>query len=214
MENKASKKIKILMGVILLLFLIPSGIDFAKGFSQGWSSSEREYRISDEHGIDYQSFFVELEPTRENQRIDEIGNGHQFLSFEEHGQLILAEKMSSVWWVITLRVFLSLTITILLVWFVVLLFRFAAKLSRRRVLAEENIHSLRRIAYVLGAFSICGYLMMSIEIFWLRSHVVLDGYRIAFPEFPSSLIVALIILVMTEILKLGHKLQQEQELTI
>jgi len=214
MENKPSKKIKILMGVILLLFLVPSGFDLARGFSEGWRSVDRETELHGDHSKEFRSFFVHLEPVQSRDHIRSAGDGHVFLPFEETGQLIVDAGIKTPFWVLTLRVVFSLGMVVLLVWFVVLLFRFAGTLSRRRIMAEENIRSLRKIAYMLGAFSLSGYLMQSVEILWLRSHISLEGYRIVWEMPPASLIVALIILVMTEILKLGYKLQQEQDLTI
>ena len=214
MENKSSKKIKILMVVILLLFLIPSGIDFVDGFSEGWKFTEREEELTGQDDDHYQSFFVRLEPTGRDYPAKEVGYEHRFVSFRESGQLVMAERMNSVWWVMALRVLLALTILVSLVAFIVMLFRFAAKITRRQIMAGENIRSLRRIAYTLGALSLAGYLMEVVEILWLRSHISLDGYKVVMAMPPAALIVSLILLVMTEILKIGNKLQQEQELTI
>ena len=214
MENKASKKIKWLVVVILLLFLIPSGIDFVDGFGEGWNARDREEELTGLGDGHHQSFFVKIEPTSTDQRFRPVGENLEFLTFHETGQLVITEKISEVWWVMVLRMLLALTVIISLVVFIVLLFRFAAKITKRRILAEENIRSMRRIAYTLGILSLSGYLMEVIETLWVRCHVSLEGYKIVMALPPASLIVALIILVMTEILKLGHKLQQEQDLTI
>ena len=214
MENKASKKIKWLMVVILLLFLIPSAIDFVDGFSEGWQSFEKGREEGSSGELDYQHFYVRIEPTGITETAQEVGNGHRFIPSRETGELLLAEPIPSAWWVKTLGIFLALAGLVTLVWFVVELIRFATKIPRRRIMAEDNIHSLRRIAYSLGIFSLCMYLTEGIEILWLRGQVSLEGYEFSIILPPASLIVSLIILVMTEILKLGHGLEQEQELTI
>ena len=214
MENKASKKIKLLTFVILLLVVVPSGIDFAKGFYQGMKSYAQEAELTNENAMDYHSFFVQLEQKGEKAKLEEVGNGHLFQPVRESGALVVAEKSGSAWWILILNALLAQTGIIALGFFVVLLFRFAAKLSKRRLMAEENIRALQQMAYALGIFSLSAYLMESLGVFWLRSHIVLDGYKIILDTPPASLIVALIILVMTEMLKLGHKLQQEQDLTI
>jgi len=217
MENKASKKIKWLMMIILLLFLIPSGIDLVDGFSEGWNSFEEGMEegmaTAQEGNHGKHLFFVKVEPLTD-QAPKQIGDGSQFISLSESGKLRMTENMNSFWWVRIVEVLLAFTVLIALVCFIVMLFRFAARIPRQRIMAEQNIGSLRRIAYALGIVSLGGYLMEVIETLWLCSHVSLTGYKIVMPMPPAALIVALIILVMTEILKLGHKLQQEQDLTI
>lgn len=215
MENKASKKIKWLIVVILLLFLIPSGVDFVDGFFEGWTAAERGMALAEDGGNGhFQSFYVRIEPTGDDYLVKSIGDGYKFVTFRETGELVMTKKVSSVWWVMVLRVLLSFTVVIALIVFIVQLFRFSTKITKRRVMAEENIGSLRRLANTLLIFSFGGYLIQMIETIWVCSHVSLEGYKIVMPMPPAALIVALIILVMTEILKLGHKLQQEQDLTI
>jgi len=213
MENKISKKIKILLVAILLLFLIPLGFDFVKSFPLGFTAPSREKRLTDESGVDHHVFFVDIEPTN-NKAMQQIGDDSKFICYEKEGELFIAGKNSSVWWILALKSFVMLALIIALVWFFIVLFRFFSKFSIRGVLAEDNIYDLNLMAYLLGFFSLGFYMVQIMETLWLRSHIVLDGYKIVFPFPPSSLIVAMIILVMAEILKFGYKLQQEQELTI
>jgi hypothetical protein len=101
-------------------------------------------------------------------------------------------------------------IVVFLVW----LIRFTFGFSRRRVMAHKNIVALRRISLSLGVTGLSMYAWHVIDFFWLRAHVVIEGYRISLESPPSAMIVALILWAMTEILNLAGKLQNEQDLTI
>ena len=214
MKNNSSKKIKILVIAIIFLLLIPSVIPFVKGVCIGYTSLDREIELSNEFGLDFKVFFVDIEPINDNIAAKSVGNNHRFIGYQDEGELFVAGKRSSVLWVLILRGLISFPMLILFICFFIALFRFAFKLSGHRIISEENIIRLNRIAYFLGAYSLAMYLIQISEVLWLRTHITLDGYRVVFPILPTELIVSLIILVMTEILKLGYQLQQEQELTI
>ena len=214
MKNNSSKKVKLLVIAIILLLLIPSVIPFVKGVCIGYTSWDREIELSKEFGGNFKVFFVDIEPTKDNVAAKSVGNNHRFIGYQNEGELFVAGKQSSAWWILVLRAFIALPMMILFICFFIALFRFAFKLSSQRIISEENIIRLNRIAYFLGAFSLAMYLIQISEVLWLRFHITLNGYRVVLPSLPTELIVALIILIMTEILKLGYQLQQEQELTI
>lgn len=216
MEKKTLRRIKLLTGIILLIFFIPSGTEFIRGFSAGWQSVDKEIELTGEKGDHHlRSFIVELRPVSGREVSRELEEDCFFIPYDESGQLIIPqEQAGSAWWVAILSTLASLVGVILLIWFVVLLFRFFAKLGKRRIMGEENIDSIQLMAYVLGAFSLTHYLMRVIEAIWLNSHLDLEGYRVVLQTPPSSLIIALLLLVAAEILKLGNQLQEEQDLTI
>lgn len=219
MKNKASKKIKWLTIVILLLFLIPMGMDFVKGFQAGWRSIswQEEMAVSDEgaHSLkSMQSYFVSLESTDNRETARLLNDGVMFSPYEESGYLLSPESEDKPLGLYLVELLLSLTAIVMLIWFVILLFRFALGLSHQQIMTTKNIRRLRKLAIVLGAFSLSQYLVHVIEVLYLRSHLALEGYSIALKSPPGYLVVALIILVVAEILTIGHNLQQEQELTI
>lgn len=216
MENRVSKRIKRLLLAILLLFLIPSVIDFVSGFSSGLNEFKRGMKAGQSvfHAEREKHFFVKIEPVDADSAFRLFDNGTKFTPLNTTGELAVPRPEAGSGWVEASVMLLSLAVSVALIIFLVQLIRFAIVFPRRRIMARDNIDSLRLIAGSLGALGLAAYGVNVIQFFWLRGHVVLEGYSVRLDTPPSSLIVALILLAMTEILKLVGKLQNEQDLTI
>lgn len=215
MENKTSKKIKFLLLAILLLFLVPSAGDFADGFSAGWNSAregaESGLRVGDlERRL---HFFTRIEPTAPGTALRSFADGTVFTASYASGGLSVPAS-TGAGWIEVVMAMLSIVMVSAGVIFLVQLIRFAVRFPRRRLMAHQNIASLRWIAGSLGVLGLAEYGMEVVQFVGLRRHVALPGYDIALDTPSPVLIIALILLATAEILKLAGRLQDEQDLTI
>ncbi len=224
MENNVSKRIKLLIGAVLVLFLTMAVMDFVSGFSNGLEEFRRGYEagqseargmLGSPDSLWGSHHFVKLEPVDMDAAVLRFAGGEEFTSFDSVGELVVPMHAKDGRFLPKLLLILfSLVVLAATVTFIIHFIGFALHFPRRRVMDVENIISLRRIAASLGAIGLSEYVLSMSEYLWLRSHVSLEGYIVSMPLPPVSLIVALILWAMTEILNLAGKLQNEQELTI
>ncbi len=214
MENKTSKRIKLLIGAVLVLFLAMLVVDFVPagiaGFKEGWEAGEAEANGEPGGGSRY---FVKIEALDPDEAVHRFDGGEELAMVAARGELLLSGVRVPVW-IKVVRTLLVLVAFAALVVFLVQLVVFAVKFPRRKMMARENMVSMRRIAVSLGVFGLSAYAGEVTEYLWLRERVALEGYRLGLDPLPSALIVALILWAMTEILNLAGRLQNEQDLTI
>lgn len=221
MENKTSKRIKLLIAAVLVLFLgmwlidfFQSGIqDFKRGYEMGRSDAEQRLLGPDSARVYF--FYVKIAPLDPDAHSRTPADGIEFTELSSSGELTVSgnlPKRSAGHTVLT--VVLSLALLAATIAFIVNLVVFACKFPRRRILTHGNVVSMRRIAASLGALGLVSYGLTLDEYLWLQGNVVLEGYRALFPTPPSALIIALILWAMAEIMNLAGRLQTEQDLTI
>ena len=215
-----------LIGAVLVLFLAVAVMDFVSGFSSGWEEAKRGYNAgrSDARqslllpdSLRVNHFFVTLEAVDADATVRTFADGTQFTTLDATGELVVpvrADGGSGWFWSGVLKFLFGLVMTAAMVVFIVRMVMFAVGFPRRRLMDRRNIVSLRWIASSLGAIGLGEYGWTVSEYLWLKGHVALEGYIVSLPIPPTSLIVALIILAMTEILNLAGRLQNEQDLTI
>ncbi len=217
MENKTSKRIKLLIGAVLLIFLAMAALDtvssssreaFKRGYETGRSDSRGMIFTGERH------MWTTIEAIEPDAGTLTLADGVEFTGVTANGELVLSgDNAASSGWDLALMILFSFTMVAALIAFIVSLVIFACKFPRRRILSRENVVSMRWIAASLGALGLGTYGMMINEYLWLR-HIALEGYRMTLSSPPSAIIVALVLVVLTEILNLAGKLQNEQDLTI
>jgi hypothetical protein len=216
MDNKISKRIKRLIAAVLVLFFaivlfefLPAAHD---GFVDGWNAGQADANAARHGGIRH--FVVDIKPTDSHASALKFADGIEFRTFEASGDLMLPELVAPrPAWSNVLSGVLALLGVAAGLTFIVRLVMFAARFPRRRVMSRENVVAMRWIAGSLGTIGVAEFLDTLGVYLWLRGNVALDGYRFVFDP-STTLIVALIIWAMTEIMNLAGKLQNEQELTI
>jgi hypothetical protein len=223
MDNKISKRIKILIAAVLALFFAIVASDFwpdardgfMDGFKSVWGDSAAIARA--QHLGGRRNLTAVIEPVDSYAAPAlKFAGGMEFRTFEATGDLVLSELVARrpAWFPVVklLAVMAGGLATLAMVFHLVV---FIVKFPRRRITSRGNIVSMRWIAGSLMAYGLGECLYVLVDYLWLRSHVTLDGYRIVMDHsFASALIVALILAAMTEIMNLAGKLQKEQELTI
>jgi hypothetical protein len=222
MDNKISKRIKILIAAVLVLFMAIVMSDFwpdaRDGFMDGWNSvrgdSTAIANVAHRGGRRHlTAVIVPVDGVASPQR---FADGIEFRTFKATGNLVLPENVARrPAWLRAGKQFAVLAGGLAALTLLFYLVVFVVKFPRRRITSRENIVSMRWIAGSLMVYGLCECLFVLVDYLWLRSHVTLDGYRVVMDHsFATAMIVALIIWAMTEIMNLAGKLQQEQELTI
>lgn len=218
MENKTSKRIKLLIAAVLLIFLamvvidvVSSGAEaFKRGFEAGMEEDSRT--MTSTGGL---NLWMEIKPVDPDAGTRTLAEGVEFTEILASGELEVTGNFSArSTGHVVVTLMLSLLLLAATVAFIVSLAVFACKFTRGRVLTHGNVVRMRRIAASLGALGAASYGLTLDEYLWLRGNVVLEGYRAIFPTPPSALIVALILWAMAEIMNFAGRLQTEQDLTV
>jgi hypothetical protein len=213
MENKTSKRIKWLIAAVLLLFftvaVLDEAPDFMVGFRAGQNAAFAEMTGDMRHQI------AIIQPLDSEATSQTFSNGVEYQMFESDGMLMVPiEAGENPFWLSAVKFLLSLLCVAAALSFLVHVVLFAVGFPRRHIFDYRNIVSLRWIAGSLGAIALSVYASMLVDYLWLRSHVVLEGYRVTLSSPSAGIVVALILVVLTEILNLAGRLQTEQDLTI
>ncbi len=219
MNNKISKRIKLLIMAVLVLFVAVAILDiapeFGAGYKVGYEAGREDARAMMFGGKRHLfSIVTPIDPA--DHPTQKFTDRVEVRTLKTYGDVIVTVDEgsgASIWAQLATGLF-ALMIMGMMLAFIVHFVIFAVKFPRRRVMARENVVSLRWIAALLGTIGLSTYLLELMHCLWLRANVVLEGYQFEIPSPPSALMVALVIWVMTEILNLAGRLQNEQDLTI
>jgi hypothetical protein len=216
MDNKVSRRIKLLIASVLVLFFAIVASDFfpaaRDGFVEGFNAGRADANAAIYGGSRH--VVAEIQPVDFAGSALKFAGGIEFRTWEASGDLVLPETVAerSGWYDVLDMVVAFVTVGAMLT-FIIRVVVFAVKFPRRRIMSRENIVAMRWIAGSLGVMGVADLLNTLTAYLWLQGNVALEGYRFVFD--PSSmLIVALVLAAMTEIMNLAGKLQNEQELTI
>jgi hypothetical protein len=216
MENKTSKRIKWLVGVLLVLFFVVVVIDGAPSFVAGFKAGSES--VIDEPAIftgDVRLVTAVTQPTDSDATTLTFADGTTLRRIQSIDALMVPiEEGEDPLWAKILRILFTVLYFGAGVSFMVHIVLFAVSFPSRHIMDPVNIVSLRWISGSLVVMTLGYYAVALMEYVWLQSHVVLEGYRITFPSPPAGIVVALILVVLTEILNLAGRLQTEQDLTI
>jgi hypothetical protein len=206
---------------VLLLFFAVVVLDMAPaavaGFNAGWNAgidASKDSPAEIHRGI--HTAGVTIQPTDPEASTQTFEGGTTFRPFMSAGMLLVPARQGGemgIWGQIV-KILFSLIAMAAMLSFLIHIVLFAVGFPRRHVMDRRNIVSLRWIAGSLGALALSVYASMLVDYLWLRSHVALEGYRVTISSPSSPLMVALILVVLTEILNLAGRLQREQDLTI
>ena len=221
MGNNVSKRVKILIAVVLGLFLLatvsdiyPEGIEsFKRGFNAGRSEANNMMWDAPD-SVRMRHFYAAVAPHDHDATTLLSAGGVEFTTITASGELAVPVAPGKGAWIRAVSAVLSLVTAVALIAFIINLVKFAFWFPRRPILARDNIVSMHWIAGSLGVMNLAGFLGQLAENIWLRNHVTIDGFRVLPVSIPQGLIIAAILFAMTEIMNLAGRLQNEQDLTI
>ncbi len=214
MDNKVSRKIKLLIVGVLVLFLVASALEIVqvggKAISRGFKAG-----YNDDHDGGTSHEWVDVMIYQPDAAVQQFPGGIELTPITVSGEIAMPDEMNRK--PVGMRIVVELLFMVSLLTsgaFTVSLIVFAFKFPRRPILSHRNVISLRWIAYTLGTFSLTTYGVELADWLWMRDNIMPEGLSVILDSPPTTIIVALIILAMTEIMNLAGKLQHEQELTI
>lgn len=205
--------IQILTFLIALLFLFPGLNDIGRGIRQGLALTETG---SDNEGLKHTtSYAVSVEPNAYQAVLPE-SNPHPvyLIEMQTDGMICLPDTIRQPAWVQSGGLIFVISGLAAFIYLIIRVFVTVPSIAGSGLMNRKNIRRIRQMGIALAISSLCFYLSEAINVYFIRSTVSLRDYRIVYPSIPGELTVALIILLLTEVLKIGCRLQEEQALTI
>lgn len=204
MDKKTSIKIKLLTILIVILFLIPSAMEFTRGLNTGIIL------------MDIKSDYAPVMMLHPKSTLDAItsGENHNIIVVEQIAVVSVEDSSMVPGWVKTLSLMSAFISAAVMVWIVILICRIVPAISHGKLTAIKTINRLKLLACLLGGSMLLAYIANSIEVIHMRGAVSLSNFDIAFSDIPGGIVVALIIFILAEVLRIHYNLEQDQELTI
>ena len=206
-------RVKILTWLIALLFLVPGITDIGKGIRQGIAMVEIGHK--DDFLKGSSSYAVTVEPVNyRRETLPATVGGAVLIEMQAEGMICLPDRLSQPLWMKIASILFVLTGLGTYVYLIFRVFVTVPSIVHAGLMNCKNIHRIRQIGVALVISSLCFYFSQAIDVFFVRSVTDLENYRVIYPSVPGELTVAFIILLLTEVLRIGYRLQEEQELTI
>ena len=79
---------------------------------------------------------------------------------------------------------------------------------------NSALKQLRKVSYSMLSAYLLFTLSVYLPIWYYNNNLTLQGYSIAYPEINENFVIALTLILLTEILKIAIQLKEEQDLTI
>lgn len=214
MINTGPYRINVLTWLIAFLFLVPGITDIVRGVRQGMAL----VAAGKEDGLHEKSTFYGVTREPVTYSISGLAAGNDFpvrwIEMQSEGMISLpAQFHQPVWMKIGSLIFVLIGMSAY-IYLIVRVFVAVPSVANAGLINRKNIRRLRQIGIALLISAVFFYLSQAVDVFFVRQIADLENYRIVYPSVPGELTVALIILLLTEVLKIGNRLQEEQELTI
>jgi hypothetical protein len=123
-----------------------------------------------------------------------------------------------VWWFVlqAFYVLLSVLVIILVVWIPFLVVRILNSLQHSQVFDRNNLKRINRIGLILLFLGIAVTSIQFINVYIARYMVDLSNYSFSYAKIVdfNPIIMAIIILIMNEVMKVAIEIKEEQDLTI
>lgn len=207
--------------VVMLCASLPNLInDFMFGLEIGWSQADSGIR--DITGVGLRPYEGGYYTSTSDLKLDStnlglcINNANIGISNKQLAQkqgtpeirlFNIAEKLLT---------FVSLAVVVAFIWIVVLIIRVLYSVFRTKVFEAKNIKRISRIGWILLSIEIIFGLTQYLRFLGISHLVDFGPYHINFSTAfdTSNIIVAIIILLMNELLRIATKMKEEQDLTI
>lgn len=201
-------KIQILAGITALLLIIPMCSDMIHGFILGFNTPET---------ISYDSYpmGIEIVPS-ERDNTSTIGSNLGELSTTDVKRetiLFIPSQATSQTITIVAGV-ISLVATIIAIYYIISVFKMASVIMRQGIMNNSALKQLRKVSYSMLSAYLLFTLSVYLPIWYYNNNLTLQGYSIAYPEINENFVIALTLILLTEILKIAIQLKEEQDLTI
>lgn len=210
LKKSPQRKIQFLTGIIGILLIVPICTDMIGGFVLGFNTPKMGMTLG------YKSYPLcfEIIPTTED--IQSVGSNLGVLGFKDikrEGICFLPEETVS-FSLTVIDTLISFAALICALYYVVSVIKLVPVIAREGFINRLAIKRLRRVSYSM----LLSYVLFTAGTYlptWYYSRQIdLSGYEIAYPRVSDSIVIAIILILLTEILRVALRLKEDQELTI
>ena len=204
------RKIQLLAGIIGVLLIVPLCIDMISGFVLGFNTPELGTMLNYDS---YPLCFEIVPTTQEIQSIESSDGELGFIDIKREGVCFLPESVLSATLTI-INTLISFAALICALYYIVSVIRLVPIIARNGFMNRPAIKQLQHVSYSM----LLSYILFTIATYlptWYYSRQLdFADYEIAYPRASESIVVAVILILLTEILRVALRLKEEQELTI
>lgn len=217
------ERLKALCFVLLIVFFASmyqgAVLPFIDGIKYGLTIAEYETNTN----VNTQDFIMmDVEPKNPNM-VDQsevnIKDGQQVLVRANNVSVIMNNTGEQpIWWMIMNATYMALTIIVLIlgVWIPFLVVKIIRSLQHSIVFERINLARINRIGLILLSIGILGSIIQLINIWSAEYMVELTQYRFTYAKAIdfNALIMGIVILIMSEVMRIATEMKEEQDLTI
>ena len=217
------QKLKILVLIFIFVFLaslyqgavLPSlqGVEYGLAIADLESNSKQQMQ---------QFLMMDVEPNDPNYMDTKqlnLKNGLPIMMRATNVSVILSSLIQKpIWWMVlnSIYMLLSLIVIALGIWILLLVFKVYRSLQFSIVFERSNIHRMNQIGTIVICIGLLGSLIQTINIVMANYLVSLANYKFTFSNVVdfNAIIMGVVILIMSEIMRMAVEMKEEQELTI
>ncbi len=206
--QRSQLKIQILAGITALLLIVPMCSDIVYGFIKGFNSS-------DIVSYDTYPMGVPIIPT-DCENISTINSNMgelQASDMKRETMLFIPTQVTSPAITVSSSI-ISLIAIIMTIYYIVSVIKMAIVIMRQGIMNSTALKQLRKVSYSLLTAYILFTLSAYIPLWHVSRHLTLEGYTLAFPDINENFVIAITLILLTEILNIALQLKEEQDLTI
>ncbi len=201
-------KIQILAGITALLLIVPMCGDIVYGFIKGFNST-------DIVSYDTYPMGVTIVPT-DCDNISTINSNMgqlQASDMKRETMLFIPSQVTSPAVTLTSGI-ISLIAIAMAVYYIVAVIKMATVIMRQGIMNSTALKQLRKVSFSLLTAYVLFTLSAYIPLWHVSQHLVLEDYTLAYPDINENFVIAITLILLSEILNIALQLKEDQDLTI
>lgn len=218
---KRLKIYSIVLIVVLVAYSMPSMMSyFIQGFEAGYSSVEQHYADVSSIAIhpDHGSYYSDVDIARIDSTVLPMAVANATVAIPEELMVTLQQKESYPLYRTSEIVMMvcSFPIMIGIIWLFILVIRVLFSVLRTKVFDYTTIKRINHIGWILLSVELVAGVSILLRYIALSKVVDFGAYHITYWESfdIANIIIAIIVLLMNELLRIATGMKEEQDLTI
>jgi len=217
------ERLKTLCIVLLIIFFASmyqgAVLPFIEGIKYGLTIAEYESNSN----VNTQEFIMMDVIPKSSSLADQneinIKNGQQLMVRANNLSVIMNNTTAQpMWWMIMNATYMALTIIVLIlgIWIPFLVVKIIRSLQHSLVFERINLVRINRIGVILLGIGILGSIIQLINILSAEYMIELTHYSFTYAKVIdfNALIMGIVILIMSEVMRIAIEMKEEQDLTI
>ncbi len=205
------RKLQILVSIIGILLIVPLCYEMITGFILGWNSPSV---VENTAQISSYPLVVELQPTSDQSETFD-STQETIIGNDLARDVILYMPQSAYSPVISIiNTIISLLAIIMAIYYIIGVIKFVIIVMRDGFITRTTLKQLRRISFSMLSAYLLFFLSSYLPIWYYSEQITLLDYTFEYPDISESMVIAIILILLTEILNIALHLKEEQDLTI